>query len=78
MYKIVFRRVYRDTDTVFKQTSSFSDSTHIYIKSINYFISTYGGKMHMHEYSKIYIDRHIDIELILPHVKCMNILSVEW
>ena len=32
----------------------------------------------MHEYSKIYVDRHIDIELILPHVKCMNILSVEW
>ena len=72
-----FRRVYRDTDTVLKQIS-FSDSTHIFIKSIKYYISTYGGKVHMHEYSKIHVDRHIDIEIILHHAKCMNILSVVW
>ena len=75
MCKIVFRRVYRDADIVFKQTS-FSDSIHIYIKSIKYYVSTYGSKMHMHEYSKIYVDRHIDIEITLHHVQCMNILNV--
>ena len=32
----------------------------------------------MHEYSKMHVDRHIDIEIILHHVKCMNILSVVW
>ena len=34
--------------------------------------------MHMHEYSKIYVDRHVDIEIILHHVKCVNMLSVVW
>ena len=51
---------------------------YIYIKSIKYYVSTYGSKMHVHEYSKIYVDRHIDIEIILHHVKCMNMLSVVW
>ena len=32
----------------------------------------------MHEYSKMHVDRHIDIEIILHRVKFMNILSVEW
>ena len=47
-------------------------------KSIKCYILIYGSYMHMHEYSKIYVDRHIDIEIILHHVKCMNMLSVVW
>ena len=47
-------------------------------KSIKCYILIYEGYMHMHEYSKIYVDRHIDIEIILHHVKCMNMLSVVW
>ena len=34
--------------------------------------------MHIHEYSEKYVYRHIDIEIMLHHVKCMNILSVVW
>ena len=34
--------------------------------------------MHMHEYSKTYVDRHIDIEIVLHHVKRMNMSSVVW
>ena len=34
--------------------------------------------MHMHEYSKTYVNGHIDIEIILHHVECMNILNVVW
>ena len=52
---------------------------HIYIiKSIKCYILIYEGYMHMHEYSKIYVDRHIDIEIILHHVKGMIIPSVVW
>ena len=47
-------------------------------KSIKCYILIYGGYMHMHEYSKIYVDRHVDIEIILHHVKCVNMLSVVW
>ena len=32
--------------------------------------------MHIYEYSKIYMDRHIDIEIVVHYVKYMNILSV--
>ena len=32
----------------------------------------------MHEYSKTYVDRHIDNEVVLHHVKRMNMLSVVW
>ena len=32
----------------------------------------------MHEYSKINVVRHIDNEIVLHHVKCMNMLSVVW
>ena len=62
----------------FQANKFFRFDLYIYIKSIKYCISTYGSKMHMHEYSKIYVDRHIDIEIILHRVKFMNILSVEW
>ena len=31
--------------------------------------------MHMHEYSKTYVDRHIDIEIVLHHVKRVNMLE---
>ena len=34
--------------------------------------------MHMHEYSKTYVDGHIDIEIVLYHVKCVSMLSVVW
>ena len=45
-------------------------------KSIKCYILIYGGYMHMHEYSKIYVDKHIDIEITLHHEQCMNILNV--
>ena len=32
----------------------------------------------MHEYSKMHVDGHIDIEIVLHHVKGMIVLSVEW
>ena len=47
-------------------------------KSIRYHTLIHGGYMHIHEYSEKYVDRHIDIEIMLHHVKCMNILSVVW
>ena len=31
--------------------------------------------MHMHEYSKKYVDGHIDIEIVLHHVKSMNMFE---
>ena len=31
--------------------------------------------MYMHEYSKTYVDRHIDIEIVLHHVKPMNMFE---
>ena len=34
--------------------------------------------MHMHEYSKTYVVRHIDNEIVLHHVQRMNMLSVVW
>ena len=34
--------------------------------------------MHMHEYSKTYVDGHIDIEIVLYYVKCVSMLSVVW
>ena len=32
----------------------------------------------MHEYSKTYVDGHIDIEIVLHHVKYVNMMSVVW
>ena len=31
--------------------------------------------MHTHEYSKIYVDRHIDIDIVLQHVNRMNMFE---
>ena len=31
--------------------------------------------MHMHEYSKTWMDRHIDNEVVLHHVKCRNMFE---
>ena len=31
--------------------------------------------MHVHEYSKKYVDGHIDIEIVLHHVKRMNMFE---
>ena len=61
----------------FQANKFFRFDTYIY-KEHKYYISTYGGKAHMHEYSKMHVDRLIDIEIILHHVKGMIVLSVVW